>query len=418
MSPRRALPAALVGVAIVAWAIADTWDLYPHQHLTDLPVYQDAARAITGGDVPYRDFSFEYPPLAAGLVTVARLLPVSYAAAFSVMMLAALCATVLGTVATARALGMSARRQAAAGGVVALVPLLLGDFVATRFDLAVAALLAWTLWAAVSCRFRLAWTLLACAIALKLVPIVLVPLLVVWHRRHHSTRCTATWAAIAAGIVAATFLPFVALAPGGVWDMFSYHIDRPLQIESLGAGYLLGLHALAGIVLRVDNSFGSQNLVGQGPDVIAAVSTALILVGVAAACATAVVLLRRIPRPGGAQLFVTACAATLAASVVGGKVLSPQFLVWLLPATLLVTGRYGRGAFAVTVSALLATQLYFPVRYWDLVGLETPAIALLVARDALLVALVALAWPRPQPAERAVAARIAEHPPLPQHSTG
>ena len=260
------------------------------------------------------------------------------------------------------------------------MPLLLGDFVATRFDLAVAALLAWTLWAAVTCRFRLAWTLLACAIALKLVPIVLVPLLVVWHRRHRSTRCTATWAAIAAGVVAATFLPFVALSPGGVWNMFCVP-HRPARSRSSrsGRGYLLGLHALADIVLRVDNSFGSQNLIGQGPDVIAAVSTALMLVGLAAACATAVVLLRRIPQPGGAQLFVTACAATLAISVVGGKVLSPQFLVWLLPATLLVTGRYGRAAFAVTVCALIATQLYFPVRYWDLVGLETPAIALLVS---------------------------------------
>lgn len=415
MSPRRVLPAALVGVAIVAWAITDTWDLYPHQRLTDLPVYEDAARAISGGDVPYRDFPFEYPPLAAGLVTLARLLPGSYGAAFSLMMLLALCATVLGTVATARALGMSARRQAAAGGAVALVPLLLGDFVATRFDLALAALLAWTVWAAVDCRFPLAWALLACAVALKLVPIVLVPLLFVWHRRHRGTRCTVTWAALAGGGVAATFLPFVVLSAGGVWNMFAYHIERPLQIESLGAGYLLGLHALADITLRVDTTFGSQNLIGQGPDVIAALSTALMLIGVAAACATAVVLLRRIPRPDGAPVFVTACAATLAVAVVGGKLLSPQFLVWLLPATLLVTGRYGRGAFAVSVCALIATQLYFPVRYWDLVGLETPAIALLVIRDALLVALVALAWPRPNPVERTLIARASGHPPVPQH---
>jgi hypothetical protein len=412
---RRVLPAALVGVAIAAWAIADTWDPYPHQHLTDLPVYEDAARAITGGDVPYRDFAFEYPPLAAGLVTFARLLPISYGAAFSLMMLACLCAAVLGAVATARALGMGARRQAAVGGVIALVPFLLGDFLATRFDLALTALLAWTLWAAVSRRFTLAWALLACAVALKLVPIVLVPLLVVWHRRHRSARCTVTSASLAAAGVVAMFLPFVAVSPGGVWHMFEYHIDRPLQIESLGAGYLLGLHALADIGLRVDTTFGSQNVIGQGPDVIAAVSTALMLVGVAAVCATAIVLLRRIPRPDGAHLFVGACAATLAVTVVGGKVLSPQFLVWLLPATLLVTGRYGRGAFAVTVCAMIATQLYFPVRYWDLVGLETPAIALLVIRDALLVALVALAWPRPQPAERTFVSPIAGHPPVPQH---
>lgn len=415
MSPRVRLPAALVGVAIVAWAIADTWDAYPHQHLTDLPVYEDAARAVAGGDVPYRDFAFEYPPLAAGLVTLARLVPISYEAAFSLLMLACLCATLLGALATARALGMSVRRQAAVGGVIALVPFLLGDFVATRFDLLLTALLAWTLWAAVTHRYPLAWALLACAVGLKLVPIVLVPLLVVWQRRHRGARCTATMVTLAAVGVAATFLPFVILSPGGVWDMFEYHIDRPLQIESLGAGYLLGLHALADIGLHVDTTFGSQNLIGDGPDVIAAISTALMLVGVAAVCATAVVLLRRVPRPGGVHLFVAAWAATLAVTVASGKVLSPQFLVWLLPAALLVTGRYGRGAFAVTVCAMIATQLYFPVRYWDLVGLDTPAVTLLVIRDALLVALVALAWPRPQRAERTVSAPAAGQPPVPQH---
>ena len=415
MTARRGLPVALVALTVVAWVIADQWDAYPHQHLTDLPVYEDAARAITGGDVPYRDVPFEYPPLAAGLVTFARLLPISYAGAFSLLMLAALCATVVGTVATARALGLGPRRQALTGGVVALVPFLLGDFVATRFDLAVAALLAWTLWAAVTDRFRLAWGLLAAAVALKLVPIVLVPLLVVWHRRQRGTGAASASAALAGLTVAATFLPFVALSPGGVWDMLKYHVDRPLQIESLGSAYLLGLHALAAIGLRVDTTFGSQNLIGSGPDVIAAISTALVIVAVAAVCATAVILLRRIPRPDGAHLFVTACAATLAVSVAGSKVLSPQFLIWLLPAALLVTGRYGRGAFTVTVCALIATQLYFPVRYWDLVALETPAITLLVIRDALLVALVALAWPRPEPVALATVTPVAARPPAPQH---
>jgi uncharacterized membrane protein len=415
VSRRLILPAALVGAAIVVWAIADAWDAYPHQHLSDLPVYKDAARAVTEGEIPYRDFAFEYPPLATGLVTLARLVPAPFPAAFTVMMAAYLCAAVAGAVATARALGMGVARQAAAGGVVALAPFLLGDFLASRFDLAVTALLAWTLWAAVTRRFPLAWGLLAVAVALKLVPIVLAPLLVVWHLRHRTGRTVAASAGAAAAGVALTFLPFVALSPGGMWDMFRYHIDRPLQIESLGAGYLLGLHALAGITLRVDSTYGSQNLVGAGPDVIAAVSTALLLVGIAAVLATAIVLLRRIPRPEGAHLFVGACAATLAVTVACGKVLSPQFIVWLLPATLLVSGRFGRAAFAVTVCVMIATQLYFPVRYWDLVSLETPAIVLLVIRDALLVALVALTWPRPQPAPRAIAAPVSGHPPVPQH---
>ena len=403
---RRAVSGSLVAAAVIAWVVVANQDLSPHQRLTDIPVYDVAARRITDGAVPYRDFAFEYPPLAAALITIARIIPLQFSTAFSLLMLVALCATVLGVVVTARTLGMSRRRQLAAGGVVALLPLLLGDFVATRFDLALAALLAWMLWAAAGLRWRTAWALLAAAVALKLAPIVLVPLLVIWHRRHRGGRVAAGAAGLAGAGVIATFLPFLALSPGGVWRMFAYHLDRPLQIESLGSAYLLGLHALADIPLRVETTFGSQNLIGDGPVVIAAISTALVLIGVIAVCVKVAVLLRRTPGVAGARLFVTGAAATVAVAVTAGKVLSPQFLVWIVPAALLVSGRYGRLAFATTVGALVATQLYFPVRYWDLVALETGPIALLVIRNTLLIVLLACAWPRSTPMDVAGGRRI------------
>lgn len=398
----RRLPALLVAIAIAAWTLEAAVDLYPHQHLTDLPVYEAAAREMADGGVPYRDFAFEYPPLAAGLLLFARALPVSYAAAFHVLMLAALCATVLATVATARALGFGPGRQAAAGTVVALIPLLLGDFVATRFDLAVAALLAWTLWAAVTERFRLAWGLLAGAVALKLAPVILVPLLVLWHRRQAGFRPALGGAGTAAAGVAAVFVPFVALSPSGVWDLFDYHLSRPLQIESLGASYLLGLHELAGVDLMVETSFGSQNLAGTGPQVVAALTTAVAVAAIVAICVTVVLGLRRKEPPADAGLLVAGFAATLAAAVAAGKVLSPQFVVWLVPATLLVAGRYGRAAVVVTAAVFVTTQAYFPVHYWDLVALDTAPIVTLIVRNALAVALLALVWPRPASARRRV----------------
>ena len=61
--------------------------------------------------------------------------------------------------------------------LVAVSPLLIGNLVETRFDMALAALLTWTLWAAVTERWRLAWGLLAAATLLKLVPLVLIPVL-------------------------------------------------------------------------------------------------------------------------------------------------------------------------------------------------------------------------------------------------
>ncbi|MEW6583676.1 MAG: glycosyltransferase 87 family protein, partial [Actinomycetota bacterium] len=183
MTATRWLPWALVGLAIVVWAVPLQIGFYTHSPITDIPVYREAADRMLDGLVPYRDFFLEYPPLAAGLFGAVGLVPGNYTAVFQVAMAACLCATVLGVLAAARALGLSVLRQAAAGAAVAVSPLLIGNLVETRFDLAVAAVLAWTLYAAVAGRFRLMWGLLAVAVLLKIVPLVLVPLLVLHQRR-------------------------------------------------------------------------------------------------------------------------------------------------------------------------------------------------------------------------------------------
>ena len=70
-------------------------------------------------------------------------------------------------------------------------------------------------------------------------------------------------------------------------------------------------------------------------------------------------------------------------------------MVWLLPVGFVVAGRYGPMAFALTIAALLTTLAYFPHSYWDLVALDSGPIAILVVRNALLIALLAACWPRP-----------------------
>jgi hypothetical protein len=81
-----------------------------------------------------------------------------------------------------------------------------------------------------------------------------------------------------------------------------------------------------------------------------------------------------------------ASAASVAAFVAFGKVLSPQFLIWLLPLVPAVAGASGLAASAVLLASLVTTQLWFPFRYWDVVALE-PVGWLVLVRDLLLVAL-------------------------------
>ncbi len=328
------------------------------------------------------------------------MLPGPYGVTFSILMLIALCATVLGVIALAREIGLDVRHQTLAAGLTALSPLMIGNLVETRFDLALAALLVWTLWAAAAERWRLAWGLLAVATLLKLIPLALIPVLVIWHRHRAGNRSALAGAAGSLATVAVAMVPFVILSPSGTWDLLQYHLDRPLQIESTASAYLLGLHALADIGITVENSFGSQGLSGTGPAVLAGLSTVALVVVLAAVAWTLWLGLHRARHPGDARLFVAACAATLVALLVCGKVLSPQFLVWLLPVCFLVAGRYGPLAAVLASAAMLLTFSYFPHNYWDLVALEDLPIAALVLRDSVLIALLAACWPRPSIAGR------------------
>ena len=128
-------------LAAIVWAIPLQLGIYADAVITDIPVYQRAYDAIAGGNVPYADFTLEYPPLAAGLFWLAGVLPGPYGVTFSILMLLCLCATVVGVVFLARAIGLDGRRQTVAAVLVAVSPLLIGNLVETRFDMALAAVL-------------------------------------------------------------------------------------------------------------------------------------------------------------------------------------------------------------------------------------------------------------------------------------
>jgi hypothetical protein len=193
----------------------------------------------------------------------------------------------------------------------------------------------------------------------------------------------------AAAVVLAIFLPFLAIAPGGVWDSVVRQTTRPLQLESLGAGLLLAAHQAFGVALTMRSGHGSQNLAGTAPDVLAAMLTVLQLAALLA------VWLWFARGPAVPARLLRASAAAVLAFVALGKVLSPQFLIWLVPLVPLVRGRRGLAAAGALALAMVLTQLWFPFRYWKL-ALEFDATAswLVFLRDVLLVGLLALlVWP-------------------------
>jgi hypothetical protein len=386
--------AAVVAAAcfLVSWGLLHTgW--YDDAEIVDIPVYEKYGNAIEDGELPYRDVKPEYPPGALAAFVVPALLSDDedgFRDAFEALMAACGVALVLLTGVALRGLRAPPDRTAATLAIAAVFPLLLGSVLLTRFDLFPAALVAGAVAALVHGRDRLGFGVLGAAVAVKLYPGVLVPLALAYVWRRRGRREALVCLAVFAAVVLAVFLPFLLLAPGGVAHSIGRQLSRPLQIESLGSALYLAAHHLVGLDVEMRSGHGSQNLHGTGTGV-AGILFSLVEV--------AVLVWIWLRRPGTAAELVRWSAAALVAFVALGKVLSPQFLIWLVPLVLLVEGVRGVRASALLVSGLVLTQLWFPSRYWDLAReLDAVPSVLVLARDLVLVALLVVLVKERRPA--------------------
>ena len=379
-----------VAAVVAALVFLGCWEVlhrgfYADEEIVDIPVYETYGNAIERGKLPYRDFRLEYPPGALPVFALPALASergdeAAFRAAFERLMALLGAAVVLLAGVVLAGLRASKTRTVAALAAIALFPLLLGNVLLTRFDLWPAALVTGSLAALVWGRDRLGSGVLGLAVAAKLYPAVLVPVALAYVWRRRGRREALVCLGVLAGVIVLAFLPFLALAPDGVAYSLGRQLGRPLQIESLGSAFFLAGHHLLGVDLEMQSGHGSQNLAGLGPAVAGVVLTLVQLV------VLAWIWLRR---PGAAEELVRWSAAALVAFVALGKVLSPQFLIWLAPLVPLVAGRRGLHAAALLALAMVLTQLWFPYRYWDL-ALEFDAAAswLVVARDLVLVGLL------------------------------
>jgi hypothetical protein len=378
------LPLLLASLALALVLGSGAW--YRIDDVSDVGLYLAYGARILEGSWPYRDFQVEYPPLALPLFVLPALVrdPWLAARAFNLELWLLLAGAALATVAAARRVrcggGDWPAGLAFAAGAAAL-----GAISVNRYDGAVTLVVALALLALAAGRTTAAAAVLGVGFALKLSPAVLLPLVLLLAA---DLRAAARAALAFAGAALVPFLPALALASDGVARMFGHHVARPLQIEAVPATPLLARHLLGGPATAVASSFGSQNLASPAALALAEASAP------AALAALGLVLWLAWRRraalradPGAVPL---AALATLLAMLVTAKVLSPQYLAWLLPAASLVLPARPRLGLLV-VAAQLLTHLEFPARYWALVALRPGPVALVVARNLTLLAAFALA---------------------------
>jgi hypothetical protein len=375
--------------AFLIWLLRAGGPWYGFFDVSDITVYLDYAQKVAAGQAVYRDFSFEYPPLALPLFTLPYTGdPAAYPNRFAGEMILLSTAAAALTGATAAALWQGLRRPLIAAGAYAAAVLAAGAITANRYDVAVALTLAACLFFLARRHTVAAGAALGVGVAFKLTPGLLLPLTLIVA----GTRRRALYALGAFFVFAAVpFLPFLGRFDG-LTNVITYHAQRPLQIESVpGTPYLIaGARGAWGI--GTGTSFGSQSLAGPGSELVARLSVwvgLLLVAGVYVLVWRRRVLLRAAP-----EYIPAAALACVLAFTVANKVLSPQFLCWTFPlVALVVVGRGGlqRLAGVLTLAAIALTQVEFPGLYWRMVDLEPGPVAVVVVRNVVLVAAAVVA---------------------------
>ena len=382
---RDALLAALVLAA--GWALTLWLFPFSDERVNDLFVYRLFTVPVLDGELPYRDVFFEYPPLAAPAIALPGLLgstEEAFRLAFAGWTLALAGAVMLLCGALAARTGGDRRRALFAA---ALMPLLCGALVRTHFDLAPVALLLGALVLLIDGRPRWGMAVLGMAAMTKGFPIVAAPVALAWLAPRTDRRTLLQSALALAAALAIPALIAVAFSPGGALDAVRYHAERPVQVESLPATAVNALDYLGVGEARRLSSHRSDGLEHPAAGALAGAGLLALLLLLGGLTRNQYIESRSRRTSGTRGLVLAALAAVLAFAALG-KVLSPQYVLWLVPLGALAFAWRMHALAAALGAAALLTQLEFPSRYLDLVDREPFPLALVALRNlALLVAL-------------------------------
>lgn len=368
-----------------------SWRRAPEGTFT-LRLYYDYSLNFLRGQVPYRDFAFEYPPLALLPMILPHwaklgqtITPSEYARLF---MVENVLLSLIGAIAF---IWMSSRWQCREKLVLSVslysvlvivtAPVMLG-----RYDLFPTLLTMLAVMAAINRQAILAGGWLAFGIAAKLYPVILLPVFSLYYlaRRDYSTLLR-----FGVGMVGGTVtsMLFVWRGMGSISSFLSYHQDRGLQLESIPAGIIVLAKALGLTEVSIVSNFGAKHIVSPLADNVLGWLSLLSLVTFVGLIAFCFVVFRRDRISTGqisAENLAIFALLTLLVFIATGKVFSPQYVVWLIP---FVPFLRISQAICVIVISLMTVAIY-PFLYDRLLDFDMGTVILLNLRNFLLILLL------------------------------
>ena len=344
-------------------------------HKGDLRYYLAASSLLLSGQMPYRDYVFAYPPFSLVPFLLPHLAALggytgfgAYARAFLVES----CVWSVGvSLLLARLTGRWAFRlnQEAALCCYALLVLVFAGLLPWRFDLFPALLTLAAFYCLLQKKPFAAGVWLGFAVAAKLYPIVLLPVFALYLLTLGRRRDTAYLTVGGFGAMALCVVPFLRIPLSTFLTFLTFHQQRGLEIESLGAGVLMIAHAEGWTNAKMVTNYGACNLSSaSAPAIIHCLPFIfLILFGLTLAGGKRAFRMD-IARIGSIQpeTLARCTLAALLAFIAANKVFSTSYVIWLLPFAPLLRPRE---AFQMLILFALTITIY-PYNFGELLTMH------------------------------------------------
>jgi len=353
-------------------------------------LYFTYANEFMQGLVPYRDFSFEYPPLSLLFFILPRLFTstyVDFAILYTVEIilfdLIALCVIYK----VARRLGKAPWKLL---WVYTLCFLAMGPIVPMQFDLFPAVLTLLSLYFFWIRKHKLSWAMLALGTLTKVFPGLIAPIYLIIYFKNKQIKEIKSGLITFAVIVLVVLVPLLIVGHESIFALFEYHADRGLQLESVYSAFLLILYKMNLVSVGREFNYGAYHLTGPAADVLKHLSTYIMI----AAVLLIYVYIYRQVKPGKSQFTRLGVYSLLVMITMlsTSKILSPQYFIWLLPFFPLLLGEWKYFLIAVYVVLGALTYYIFPIDYLSLISLRTPIVILLFYRDVVMILLALLCF--------------------------
>lgn len=347
----------------------------------DLIFYHQVATQLSMGLVPYRDFDFQYPIGSLPQIFFPVLAGASfrvYRFAYFTEMLVVNSILVLALACHVdRREGRAEARRRLAWYVVCF--LFLGRLVVSRLDvlptlLLYLAALSWT------ARRPILWGSLAALGGLvKVFPaLVAIPASLGEFSRLRSSRLRGTLAFSLCFVLGLAL--WYAISPSGMMSSIQFHTGRSFEIESVYSGLIMLAGPLWGARSSAEHGHSSVELVS---DLSPPLLRASLYIQFVSLCLS----LFPLSRSDSNRTLRCCCALTLA-FMVTSRVLSPQYLIWILPLILSVGGSLGRRVRPLFVLICALSFALYPVFFYRwLFPPRLPGILLVNLRNMLLIGL-------------------------------